>query len=134
MAGGSFALDPRQLRQVEIHVHDLARALAFYEAAFGWRAAPAELHQYVVLDVPRDNPFGLSLIPSRASAEGRGGSKVVLYFGVDDPAAVVARVEAAGGRKRLGPMALAGYGEVWQVEDPEGVTWGLYRQTAPPLD
>jgi predicted enzyme related to lactoylglutathione lyase len=126
-------VDPSRLCQIEVHVQDLTRATQFYAEAFGWTAAPAELHQYVVLNVPKDNRFGLSLIPSRTGNAPSTGSasKVVIYFAVGDPEVVVRRAESAGGRKRLGPMQLSGYGEVWQVEDPEGVCWGLYRQTAP---
>jgi predicted enzyme related to lactoylglutathione lyase len=117
-------VDPGRLCQIEIAVSDLARATQFYAAAFGWRAMPAELHECVVLEVPADCKYGMSLVPRRGA--GATGSNVVVYFSVDDVEAVVARVEAAGGRRRFGPMRLPGYGQIYQVEDPDGTRFGLY--------
>lgn len=122
-------IDPRRLCQVELQVADLKAAAKFYEDAFGWRVVPADLHEYVVLQVPDDCPFGIALTPrrhSQGSEATRWESRVVLYFGVDDPDAVVRAVEAAGGKKRFGPMPLMGYGAIYQVEDPEGTRFGLY--------
>lgn len=119
-----MSVDPRRLCQIEIAVGDVRRAAQFYEDAFGWRPVPAEMHEYVVLAVPDGCPFGIALVPGR-SLEGRVGG-AVLYFAVEDPEAVVERVMAAGGRKRLGPSKLFGYGVIHQVEDPDGTRWGLY--------
>lgn len=118
-------IDPTRLCQVEIQVEDLKAAAKFYEDAFGWRVVPAELHEYVVLQVPDACPFGIALTPKRAGG-GASPGNVVLYFGVDDPEAVVKAVEAAGGKKRFGPMPLMGYGAIYLVEDPEGTRFGLY--------
>lgn len=120
-------IDPTRLCQVEIQVQDLKAAAKFYEEAFGWSVVPAELHEYVVLKVPDDSPFGIALTPKRTAPTSRwDANNVILYFGVDDPEAVVERVTAAGGRKRFGPMPLMGYGTIYQVEDPEGTRFGLY--------
>lgn len=118
-------IDPTRLCQIELQVDDLKAAAKFYDEAFGWKVVPAELHEYVVLAVPHDCPFGIALTPKRAGGGGSPGS-VVLYFAVDDPDAVVRAVERAGGKKRFGPMPLMGYGAIYQVEDPEGTRFGLY--------
>ena len=124
------ALDPRRLCQLEVPVTDVERALAFYRQAFGWERSPAEIHEYIVLEVPADCPFGVSLVPqgimppSADEARGRGGP--TLYFAVDDADGLVAKVVACGGRKRFGPLRFAGYGSIWQVEDPDGNRFGLY--------
>ena len=106
---------------------DVTRALAFYERAFGWRRAPAELHEYFVFEVPEGCPFGVALVPGQSSGT-RGG--LTAYFSVTDPAAVCQAVIDAGGRKRLGPTVLPGYGTIYQVEDPDGNRWGLFATSA----
>lgn len=122
------SVDPTRLCQIEIQVSDLKQALRFYECAFGWRAAPAELHEYVVLDVPDHCPFGISLVPGKAAASSSASThgNMVLYFAVDDPEKVVVNVVASGGKKRFGPVPLLGYGEIYQVEDPDGTRFGFY--------
>ncbi len=123
-------IDPTRLCQIEVQVEDLKAAATFYEEAFGWKVVPAELHEYVVLQVPDGCPFGIALTPrhsqSAAAGDAREESRVVLYFAVEDPEAVVKAVEKAGGKKRFGPMPLMGYGSIYQVEDPEGTRFGLY--------
>lgn len=118
-------LDPTGLCQIEIPVADMVKALAFYEKVFGWRPAPAELHEYIVLQVPKECPYGIALVPRRSS-EARDGA--VLYFATQDPEAMCAEAVAHGGVKRFGPVALPGYGTIYQFEDPEGIRWGLFRR------
>ncbi len=123
-------VDPSRLCQIEIQVRDVKQALAFYEAAFGWKAAPAELHEYVVLEVPSHCAFGVSLVPNKSTVVAPSNNNLVLYFAVDEPEKVVARVEANGGKKCFGPMPLLGYGSIFQVEDPEGTRFGFYAKKA----
>lgn len=118
-------IPPNKLCQIEIPVSNLEKAGAFYAEAFGWRPVPAEMHQYVVLEVPEDCPFGISLIPSPGK---RSGDSLVLYFSVDHPEEIAARVIALGGKIRFGPKQLGPYGEIWQVEDPDGNRFGLNMQ------
>ena len=125
-----MTVDPRRFCQLEIQVTDVPRALAFYDAAFGWRPVPAEIHEYTVLAVPDGCAFGIALVP-RGSGGVKGGG-LVPYFAVESPADIVQRAEAAGGRRRFGPASVAGYGVIWQVEDPDGNRFGLYEaQRAP---
>ncbi len=123
-------IDPRSLCQIEIPIGDATRARAFYAEAFGWLPVPAELHEYIVLSVPRDCGFGIALVPSAKAPAARHGP--VVYFAVDDPAAVVAKAEAVGGKLRFGPSKMLGYGEIWQLEDPDGNRFGLYRRASIP--
>ncbi len=118
-------VDPTRLCQIELQVQDLKAAAKFYGDAFGWKVVPAELHEYVVLEVPDGCPFGIALTPKRPGG-GVSPGNVVLYFAVDDPETVCRAVESAGGKRRLGPMPLMGYGAIYLVEDPEGTRFGLY--------
>lgn len=118
-----MAISPTRLCQIEIPVSDLGKSGLFYEKTFGWRTAPAEMHEYAVLEVPESCPFGISLIPT---ARPRSGDATVIYFAVDDPKQIAALVSQHGGKIRFGPKKLGGYGEIWQVEDPDGNRFGLY--------
>ena len=120
-------VDPRRLCQIEILVSDLKRSVAFYDEALGWKPAPAQLHDFVVLSVPDDCPFGIGLrsgIPEKTN-----GNQVVLYFAADHPQAVIQRVGSCGGHPVFGPNHLPGYGYIWQFADPDGNRFGLYSKT-----
>jgi predicted enzyme related to lactoylglutathione lyase len=106
-------------------VTEVERALAFYRDAFGWERSAAEIHEYVVLEVPEGASFGVSLIPQAAGVRGGGPT---IYFAVDEPEEIAARAVAAGGRKRFGPTRFPGYGAIWQVEDPDGNRFGLFKR------
>lgn len=113
------------LCQIEIQVADLAKSLSFYEAVFGWRKSAADIHDYHVLDVPDEQSFGVALIPIVRSDPTK--TKLTLYFRADDPAALLAVAEAAGGKKLSGPTRAMGYGDVYFFEDPNGVKFGLFK-------
>lgn len=116
---------PSKLCQIEIPVRDLDAAVVFFEAAFGWKQAPAEMHEYIVLLVPDDCPFGISLVPSKSE---RSGDSTVLYFQVENPQAIVDAVVKNGGKFRFGPKRLGLYGEIFQVEDLDQNRFGLYHK------
>jgi predicted enzyme related to lactoylglutathione lyase len=77
-----------------------------------------------VLKVPPECPFGIGIVPSLAAT----GGGPVLYFACENPAALAEKVVAAGGLMRFGPQKLFGYGEIYKLEYPCGVRWGLYRK------
>ncbi len=121
-------VDPVRLSQIEIVVSDLGRSLRFYDEAFGWRPVPAEFHELVLLDVPRDCPFGISLRPE-VQSEGNRPQRLTLYFTVDDPEHVLDKVSSAGGRSIPTKIKLPGYGVVYLCEDPDGTRFGLFKRT-----
>jgi uncharacterized protein len=123
-------LNPKSLCQIEIQATNLERSQKFYADVFGWMATAAKLHEYVVLDVPKDCPFGVSLVPSTG---GIGTTtQVVLYFSVTGAFEIAKRAELSGGAKKFGPTKLPGYGSIWQIKDPDGHTFGLFERQPPP--
>lgn len=114
------------LVQIEIHVTQIERSKLFYEKAFGWKAVPAEIHNYVILEVPRECPWGISLVPSLAA--GKSGSQMLLYFQVEDAARIAELAVIHGGTKKFGPTKLPAYGDIWQVADPDGNRFGLFEK------
>ncbi|MFW7382038.1 MAG: VOC family protein [Oligoflexus sp.] len=128
-------IHPEKLCQIEIQVSELTRSLAFYTAVFGWRPAPADLHDYIVLDVPKDCPYGISLIPSGTSqSSSKGGNKMILYFACEQVESALAQVEPHGGKIRLGPKKIPGFGTVYVIDDPDGHRFGLFQASTKKLD
>lgn len=121
-----MSIRPNALVQIEIHVTQLERSKAFYEHAFGWKAVPAEIHNYVVLEVPRECPWGISLVPVSSPIQLNG--QLTLYFEVQDAATIASLAERHGGTKRFGPTKLPAYGSIWQVSDPDGNRFGLFEK------
>jgi predicted enzyme related to lactoylglutathione lyase len=119
-------IDPKNLCQVEIHATRLDVSRKFYEEVFGWKAIPAEIHNYLVLDVPEDCPFGISLVPSLGARPSSG--QMILYFRVTDAAGLADRAEKFGGTKKFGPTKLPAYGNIWQITDPDGHRFGLFER------
>ncbi len=114
---------PTKLCQIEIPVSDIERSILFYDRVFGWKQVPAEMHEYIVLQVPDDCPYGISLIPTKKE---RAGDSIVLYFQTENPARIAEAVKDYGGRLRFGPKKLGAYGDIYQIEDPDGNRFGLY--------
>jgi predicted enzyme related to lactoylglutathione lyase len=131
----SESIDPRRLCQIEIHVTDLKRSLTFYLEAFGWQKVPADIHNYTVLEVPRDCHFGISLIAKKTAAatESKAPSQqnLVLYFKVDDPESIVKKAVVAGGKKHFGPQKIDGHGLIYQISDPDGNRFGIFKEDRP---
>ncbi|MEZ4743622.1 MAG: VOC family protein [Bdellovibrionota bacterium] len=117
-------VNPRKLCQIEIMVSDLDRSLLFYDKVFGWKAVPAYIYNYVVLDVPESCPFGVSLIPDNEVSKSFG-TRVILYFEVNNSRSVVELAYQYGGKKIL-EKKLPGYGRTVQLSDPDGQIFGLY--------
>jgi predicted enzyme related to lactoylglutathione lyase len=118
-------IDPRKLCQIEIYAANVEQTLNFYARVFGWNKLPVHIHDYHVLDVPKECGFGISIIPAGTLGRSNG---VVLYFSVsaEQIADIVAAAKTHGGKVLFGPKSAQGYGEIYQIEDPNGVRWGLF--------
>ena len=120
-------ISPSSLCQIEIQVNDLDRSLHFYREVFGWEAVPAEIHEVTVLSVPEECPYGISLVSGRHGTELQKG-RIILYFPSENPNLLMEKAIEHGGKPRFGPKKLQGYGIIYQVEDPDGVRWGLFQR------
>jgi catechol 2,3-dioxygenase-like lactoylglutathione lyase family enzyme len=113
---------------IHLHVSDLARSRAFYEAFF--EAPPVKVRPGYVKFLPAQWPVNLALSEAGVvPARGAGG-----HFGiqVDTPAAVrreLARVRAAGlsVREELGVDCCYANQDKFWVTDPDGVEWEVYH-------
>jgi hypothetical protein len=105
----------------EIPVNNMEKAKLFYEAVFGVRLSPLDLGQ-----------VNMSLFPMAQGAAGAAGSLVkansyvpshagsMVYFGVEDIDATLARVAKNGGKVLNPKVGVGEYGFVGHFEDCEG--------------
>jgi uncharacterized protein len=115
---------PRGARQGDVGyaslwVPDAGRAVAFYAAVLGWRFAPQEAQRarQVAGSVPPQGVWG-----------GQPRSTLFCSYVVDDAAAAVARVRAAGGR--AGRPEQRPYGLTADCTDDQGVRFAVHQAPA----
>ena len=119
-----MSINPSNLCQIEIPAIDLEKSITFFEQVFQWKAVPIEIHQYIVLETPKECPFGISLIPV---SKGSSGRSVTLYFQVEDLAQIASLAERYEGRVIAPERELPGYGAVQIISDPSGNKFGLFQ-------
>lgn len=113
------------LRHFAINADDVGRARSFYEAVMGWTYTP-----WGPPDFYQARGAGtLGALQARREIEGRPQG-VEVTFGVDDLAATVAAIEAAGGKVLAGPFRIEGVGELVWFEDTEGNVLGAMQYEA----
>jgi predicted enzyme related to lactoylglutathione lyase len=122
---GDFVLDPRRIVQIEIPTKDLKLSAAFYQKVFGWNAVPAEFHNRIVLHVPENCPWGISLIKSEEKLTEASG--VVLYFSTVDAEEIAKRAAAFLNCDAFSSASIPSYGTVWSISDPDGHRFGLFH-------
>jgi len=111
-----------QLSWNELASPDVEGSTAFYTQLFGWKTEKSA-----------SSPMPYWTIQS-AAGRGNGGIRNPqpgeppnwsVYFGYDDVAAGIGRVEQLGGSKLMGPMPI-GPGTIGIVRDPQGAVFTLY--------
>lgn len=121
--GAAEPLAPRHgdVGYVSLWLPDVARAADFYGAVLGWRYAPGS------------GPQGrrvLGLSRSLGMWGGQDHRTAYLCFAVDDVAAAVRRVRAAGGR--AGEPTREPYGLIAECADDQGMDFALYEPVRGP--
>ncbi len=117
-------IEPTGICQIEIPVSDVPRALEFYDNVFGWKKSPADIHEYVVMETPRECGFGISLLPINSGV--RSSRSVTIYWRCDNLEGYKNLCQKYGGKVRGNVRILPGYGEALQIEDPDGNVFGLF--------
>ena len=122
-------IEPKNLCQIEISVSDLKASAKYYEDVFGWKAVPAYIHNYIVLDVG-DAGFGVSLVASKALEDGDFQQRNTLCFKVESEARALELTAYSSAfnqsKNDQKPKTLPGFGKVFNVYDPDGNKWGLF--------
>lgn len=123
-----------RLGLVILAVRDVREATRFYSAAFRWPVA-VSVPPYTEYSLPGEMRFGVYQRESFGSNTGQvphlvppgALSPTELYLYVDDPAAAVAAVLAAGGAL-MSPLSPRAWGdEVAYCRDPDGNVIALAR-------
>lgn len=114
-------LPANPIAYVEIPVTDLDRAMAFYTAVFGF-----------ALERQTIDGYDMALFPTAEGAAGASGALVkgdvyvpgksgpIVYFGVTDTDAVIARAKARGAKILYDKKDVGAFGFVAEIEDSEG--------------
>jgi len=117
----------------EIHAEDVARALAFYKAAFGWTPVQ-EMPGLGYYLISTGEGAGIDgAIMKRMGAPPSDGQPVNCYtciIGVDDIDAAGAAAVAAGATVAMPKMQVGEHGWSAYYKDTEGNIFGLWQEAA----
>ena len=118
----------------EIHAADVPRAVAFYQAVFGWQVEDwgdyAGMPYFGVTTKAEGEPGIDGAIMQRQGDNPAAGAAVagaVLTMGTDDFDATAARITEAGGTVALPKTALVGMAWQGYFLDTEGNVFGVHQ-------
>lgn len=125
---------PANLAAFAIHVDDLDRAIAFYEAVFGWRFEPWGPPGFYLIQTGDDDAPGVQgLMHKRHEPRtGTGLNGFEPTFSVADVEAVAAAVVANGGTILFPPSPIPTVGTLVRFLDTEGNDIGAMHYETPP--
>jgi len=107
---------------LEFRSFDFARASAFYAKVFAWRTEQNASSTYMKLDAEEGPSAGW------VRAEVSQAPGPLAYVVVEDLAATLAEVEAAGGRVLVPRLPFAGGGEIALFADPDGNVLAIWMR------
>jgi predicted enzyme related to lactoylglutathione lyase len=121
--GAGLVNGPGRLSWNELSSPDVDASAKFYGDLFGWESQDFEgmAQRYAVI---QNDGRGNGGIRERASDEPAPPHWLV-YFGIDDIDAGLAKVEELGGTKLAGPIDI-GIAKIGIVQDPQGAAFALY--------
>ena len=117
---------PATFRHFAINADDVQRAKAFYEAVFGWTFDPWGPPDFYQIKNAGQGFLG-ALQGRRELEPGVVMRGFEASMGVEDLAATIAAVEAAGGTIVMQPVKIPGVGELIYFKDPEGNFVGVMQ-------
>jgi len=122
------------LASFAIHVDDVERAVAFYEAVFGWRFEPwGPPGFYLIHTGDEASPGVQGLMHKRHEPRtGAGLNGFEPTFSVDDLDAVIAAVNDNGGRIVMDKAPIPTVGTLIRFLDTEGNDVGAMHYERPP--
>ena len=123
------------LASFAIHVDDVDRARRFYEAVFSWRFEPWGPPGFYLIHTGDEADPGIQgLMHRRQEPRGVGGlNGVEATFKVDDLDAVLAAVEANGGRVTMPKAPIPTVGVLIRFDDPDGNNIGAMAYEQAPV-
>ena len=125
---------PNNLASFALHVDDVDRAIAFYQAVFAWRfEAWGPPGFYLIHTGDEASPGIQGVMHARAEPRtGSGLNGVEPTFAVDDVDAVAQAVEANGGQVIFAKAVIPTVGALIRFLDTEGNDIGAMQYETPP--
>lgn len=116
----------------EIHAKDQDKMQKFYEDAFGWgfTTMGSEMGNYRVIITGEEAigiNGGMNAMPTHTPVDGQPINAFVCIIGVEDIAASVEKVKAAGGIITENIMDVPTVGKLAYCKDPEGNLFGIIQ-------
>lgn len=122
MTGADVTHEEGTLGWIELNTHDLAAALPFYGAVFGWGAR--EDGDYTEFQLGTDSVAGAMTMPEQVPAE--VPASWMPYFMASDPAAKATQAAELGATVIVAFMAVSNVA-FSIVQDPQGAQFGLLK-------
>jgi uncharacterized protein len=125
---------PANLASFAIHADDTGRAIAFYQAVFGWQFEPWGPPGFYLIHTGTEEVPGVTgLMHQRQQPRaGTGLNGFECTFAVEDVAPITAAVEANGGTITMPAVDIPTVGTLIRFLDTEGNDVGAMRyETAP---
>lgn len=109
----------------ELMTPDVTAAKAFYAAALGWTFVDSPMPDGVYTTAHADGEPVAGIFPW---PEDKGATRYWFsYIAVDDIAATIGKLTAAGGSVLRGPWPIPGVGQIAIVCEPNGACFGLLQ-------
>ena len=124
-------MKPNAVAWFEIYVNDMQRAKAFYETVLATSLAalpnPAGADAGEMYAFPMNNkaPNASGALVKHPMGQ-PSATGTLVYFGSDDCATELGRVEAAGGKVQSPKFSIGEFGFIGIASDTEGNTIGFY--------
>ena len=110
---------------VDVSVDDVPKAIAFYQALFGWdiQLGGPEVGGYSIAH--QDGRIVAAVSPKMGAPD--APSVWTTYLASDDVDATAAKIKGAGGQLLAGPMDVMEEGRMAVAMDPAGAVFGLWQ-------
>lgn len=113
----------------ELWSKDPSKVAAFYAKVFDWNINEIPMMDYRLVDTGGKGGINGGIMTPK---KGPWPGNMALYIDVDDVAAYVARVRAAGGKIHVERQEVPGVGLFALFEDPDGRVNGIWQQFSQP--
>ncbi len=121
--GAGLVNAPGALSWNELGSPDMDASASFYSELFGWVVEPFEGSEMPYMTIKTADGHGNGGIRELSPPD--APPNWLVYFGIDDVEAGLAKLEGLGGSKVMGPMAI-GPGSLGVAQDPQGAMFALY--------